>query len=75
MKNRVLYAAGAVLFTCLFVGDAIDMALLWDNFTTIKIVKTSLHLLGWGLMAVYCVNEYRRRKDMVLKRRIVSAEI
>ena len=73
MKNRVLFAAGAVFFACLFAGDAIDMAMLWDNLTTMKVVKTSAHLLGWALMAVYCASEYRRRKDMVLKRRIVSA--
>lgn len=72
MKNRVLFATGAVFFACLVAGDIIDMALLWENLAIMEIVKTSAHLLGWALMAVYCASEYRRRKGLVLKRRILS---
>lgn len=61
-KNRVLYAAGAVLFAALFLEAGIDMLLQWDNYTRPKVILTFLHLLVWAFLAWDCVNEFKVRQ-------------
>lgn len=60
--NRVLYAAGAVLFVVAFVSDTLDLLMTWDDLTRAGVARRILHLPLWSLMIYYCVSEYRRRK-------------
>lgn len=60
--NRVLYAAGAVLFVVAFVSDTLDLLMTWDDLTRAGAARRILHLPLWSLMIYYCVSEYHRRK-------------